>query len=230
METSLPLSARAWRHRRVWLAPDLGAAGLAGLGDAADAQAVLDWAQAGRPFVGRATQPGDAPGRLPLGLALPPQPRKRRLSFSVAPAAVQRVAAPPALGDALAHLPPRLHEPAARLASRALALGLPVHVFGSAFWQQASRLVYLTEHSDLDLLVCPPSAAAVRGWLQALAEVQADSAARLDGEIELPSGEGVAWRELAAAPAQLLLKSDHGPALRDLAAVWAAWGTVSTPC
>lgn len=229
METS-SLSARPWRHRRVWLAPDLGAAELAGLGDPTDAQAVVDWAQAGRPFIGRAAQPGDGAGRLPLGLALPPQPRKRRLSFTVAPGTVRLVSAPPTLGDALAHLPPRLREPAALLESRAFALGLPVYVFGSAFWQQASRLVYLTEHSDLDLLACPLNAATARAWLQALAEVQADNAARLDGEIQLPSGEGVAWRELAAAPAQLLLKSDHGPALRDLAAVWAAWGTVTTPC
>ncbi|WP_428415308.1 malonate decarboxylase holo-[acyl-carrier-protein] synthase [Methylibium sp.] len=229
MEAS-PLSVRPWRHRRVWLAPDLGAAELAGLDDAADAQAVVDWAQAGRPFIGRATQPGDGPGRLPLGLALPPQPRKRRLSFTVAPAAVRLVSAPPTLGDALAHLPPRLREPAALLESRAFALGLPVYVFGSAFWQQASGLVYLTEHSDLDVLACPPSAAAARDWLHALTEVQADSAARLDGEIQLPDGAGVAWRELAAAPTQLLLKSDHGPALRELAAVWAAWGTVSAPC
>lgn len=225
-----PQNARPWRHRRVWLAPDLGPADLAGLGDPTDAQAVVDWAQAGRPFIGRAAQPGDGAGRLPLGLALPPQPRKRRLSFSVAPAAVRLVSAPPALGDALAHLPARLREPAAQLESRAFALGLPVHVFGSAFWQQASGLVYLTEHSDLDLLACPPSAAVARAWLEALAEVQAGSAARLDGELQLPDGASVAWRELAAAPAQLLLKSDHGPALRELAAVWAAWGTVSTPC
>lgn len=229
MEAS-PLSTGPWRHRRVWLAPDLDAPGLAGLGDAADAQAVIDWARAGRPFIGRATLPGDGAGRLPLGLALPPQPRKRRLSFTVAPGAARRVSAPPTLGDAQAHLPPRLREPAAQLESRAVALGLPVYVFGSAFWQQASGLAYLTEQSDLDLLVCPASAAAARGWLQALAEVQADSAVRLDGEIQLPDGEGVAWRELAAAPARLLLKSDHGPALRELAAVWAAWGTVSAAC
>jgi len=77
-----------WRHRRVWLVPALRPAVFGGLDDPADRRAVLDWARAGRPFIGRGALPGDAPGGLPLGLALPPQPHKRRLSLTVAAAAV----------------------------------------------------------------------------------------------------------------------------------------------
>jgi len=71
-----------WRHRRVWLVPALRPAVFGGLDDPADRRAVLDWARAGRPFIGRGALPGDAPGGLPLGLALPPQPHKRRLSLT----------------------------------------------------------------------------------------------------------------------------------------------------
>lgn len=217
-----------WRHRRVWLVPALRPQALAGLDDPADRHAVLDWAAAGRPFIGRGALPGDARAGLPLGLALPPEPRKRRLSFSVSVQSVARVAPPPTLHEALGSLPARLWRAAARVVAR--AGGTPVHVYGSAFWQQASGLAYLREDSDLDLLARPPSAAAALAWVQLLAEVQLETGVRLDGEIELPGGEAVAWRELAAETATLLVKSDGGPCLREREAVWAAWDPRAASC
>jgi len=217
-----------WRHRRVWLVPALRPAVFGGLDDPADRRAVLDWARAGRPFIGRGALPGDAPGGLPLGLALPPQPHKRRLSLTVAAAVVREVVPPPTLQEALGGLPPRLWRAAARLVAR--AGDLPVHVYGSAFWQQASGLPYLRDDSDLDLLARPTSAAAARAWLRLLADVQLETGVRLDGEVELPSGEAVAWRELATETATLLVKSDGGPCLRPRAAVWGAWDAEEEAC
>jgi phosphoribosyl-dephospho-CoA transferase len=117
--------------------------------------------------------------------------------------------------------------PAARLAAG--AGDIPVHVYGSAFWQQhASGRSYLREDSDLDLLARPDSAAAAQAWLRLLAEVQLGTGVRLDGEVELPDGAAVAWPELAAATPRLLVKTDAGPALRERASVWSAWER--TPC
>ena len=219
-------SPAPWRHRRVWLAPDLAPSQIAGLDDPTEREAVLDWCRAGRPLVGRAVLPGDAPGLRPLGLALPPAPRKRRLAFAVPEAAVRKVAPPLTLQESLGSLPPRLQSAAARLA----AVGAtPLHVYGSAFWQQAGGRPYLHEDSDLDLLARPDSAAAAREWLERLGEVERETGVRLDGEVELPDGAAVAWRELAAATATLLVKTDGGPALRDRGAVWSAWDRAA-PC
>ena len=92
---------RAWRHRRVWLEPR----GLGGLcahwsGAAADLQRLIEWADAGRPFVGRAAQRIDA-DVVPLGLALQPAAEKRRVSFTIARGAVVKDEPPLPLSEAL---------------------------------------------------------------------------------------------------------------------------------
>lgn len=42
---------------------------------------------------------------------------------------------------------------------------------------------------------------------------------RLDGEVLLPDGGAVAWRELVARPARLMVKGPRDVSLRDYAAV-----------
>jgi phosphoribosyl-dephospho-CoA transferase len=80
-------------------------------------------------------------------------------------------------------------------------------------WQHLSGIPYLTPASDVDLLVRPRDAVELRSALALLAASGPAGAPRLDGEVQLPDGRGVAWRELAARPDRVLVKSARGVAL-----------------
>lgn len=215
---------RPWRHRRVWLLASLQPAELAAT-DPRAVEPLRAWVAQGRAVVGRARLPGDAPDRLPLGLAQRIDGAKLRWSFSLAPAAVVRVEEPLTLAEVVPGLPASMRAAAQRLVDEAAALGMPLRVYGSAFWQHAAAggAGYLHDNSDLDLLCQPGTAKHARRWLAVLERLQAGSPMRLDGEIELPGGEAVAWRELAGTSGSLLVKSDKGPSLRSREQVWRSW-------
>jgi len=222
--------ARALRHRRVWLAPALSRADVAGCDEPAAIDGVIDWALKGRALVGRGALPHDPPDMLPLGLARIDAGRRLRVSFCVPTHAVSRIEEPLPLAEVAPGLPPAMRSTALRLAQRAGEIGMPLRVYGSAFWQHASGDAYLHDRSDLDLLAQPETAEDARRWLDALKQIETNSSVRIDGEIELPSGEAVAWRELAASGATLLVKSDAGPSLRPRESVWSAWALAAQPC
>jgi phosphoribosyl-dephospho-CoA transferase len=224
--------ARPLRHRRVWLRPALGRADIAGCDDPAALDMLIDWTRQGRALVGRGALPQDTPGWIPLGLARREAGRRQRLALCVPASAVLRVEEPLSLAEVAPGLPPAMRGTALQLVRQASEIGVPLRVYGSAFWQHASGEPCLHDRSDLDLLAQPASADAARRWLAALAQTQAASTVRLDGEVELPSGEAVAWRELAGSTSQVLVKSDTGPRLAARALVWSAWADAATavPC
>ncbi len=75
-------------------------------------------------------------------------------------------------------------------------------VFGALLWQHLTGLPYLTARSDLDLLWNVSDEAAAAPLLRALLRLDAAGPIRLDGELVLPDGAGVNWRELAQAGGQ----------------------------
>lgn len=92
------------------------------------------------------------------------------------------------------------------------ALHLSARVFGSYGWQQLTGLPCVRDQSDLDLLVEVPdlhTAALVANLLQGL-----DLGCRVDGELVLPQGQAVAWREYAQLRSgqvdQVLIKHRKG--------------------
>src|SRR6218665_798982 len=105
-----------WRHRRVWLAPALGAQDIrAGTGAV---QAFIARAQQGLAVVGRSANADDIPGWRPLGLALARAQGGTaavRLSCCVAPQSIARVQEPLPLRAALPALPQAMRGVAARL-------------------------------------------------------------------------------------------------------------------
>lgn len=191
---------------------------------------VIDWARRGRPVIGRGVLPHDKPDRLPLGLACIEAGQRLRISFSVPMHAVVRVEEPLPLADVVTGLPPAMRSTALGLVRFAGETGMPLRVYGSVFWQHTSGDVYLHDRSDLDLLAQPATADDAKRWLDVLELAETSSAVRIDGEIELPTGEAVAWRELAMAGGKILVKSDAGPSLRPRASVWSAWAPVAQPC
>jgi phosphoribosyl-dephospho-CoA transferase len=96
-------------------------------------------------------------------------------------------------------------------------------VYGSLAWQYwaaNSGLAYLTANSDADLLFRPMSWGAVLTIVGVLERFQRQyHAPRLDGEIVLPDGEAIAWREISNHPAKVLAKGVNRVRLRDMDSV-----------
>lgn len=199
------------RHHLAWLAPfAAGTAELAGpccLAEEA-AQELLDrWLRRDRPLI-VTRQPAGPAETICLGLALPPADGKYRLAFSVPRQMVRVIRPPPLLADAVAALPiPWRTTIAALLAAPEIAACEP-RLYGSAAMQVLTGETSLSESSDLDLLLSPSSWPAAQRAAASLLKLGENlPGPRLDGEIVNPAGFAVAWRELATAPARLLVKS-----------------------
>lgn len=177
---------------------------------------IEDWRTQGRPLVVARRQPADDPGTQRLGLATPD---KRRIGVHLATAAIREPSGPLALADALSSAPAPWRSRLEAVVRRADALGVTAGVFGSLAWQHRTGLPYVRPDSDLDLLFAPRRWSVVEGLLDALIGLDGEEAPRLDGEIQLPDGSAVAWRELAARPAKLLVKGCADVTLRDTRAV-----------
>ncbi|KAA0596229.1 phosphoribosyl-dephospho-CoA transferase [Azospirillum lipoferum] len=184
---------------------------------AAEHAEVGDWCSVGRPLVIARGRPGDAAGELRLGLATPD---RRRIGLHVAAAAVAERLDPLPLAEAVDSAPAAWRPMLAELARRAQELGTAAAVYGSLAWQRRTGLCYVRPESDVDLLFAPSDQRQLDRLLDLLAET-GDGIPRLDGEILLPDGAAVAWRELAGRPARLLVKEPAEVGLRDLVSVLA---------
>lgn len=156
------------------------------------------WAEARRPLIVRRLAPGEGGDLVPLGLPLPPADGKRRIGLVLPPDAVRSITAP-TLAEAASQAP-RPWQPAI---DAVLALALAHHLvprpFGALLWQTVTGLTYLSPTSDLDLL-WPCAETVPASLLDGLARIDAGAPMRLDGEVLLPDGGGVQWRELHEAP------------------------------
>ncbi|MGY5776355.1 malonate decarboxylase holo-[acyl-carrier-protein] synthase [Rhizobium sp. LEGMi135b] len=170
---------------------------------------LLTWAALGRPAIFRRRTCSDPMGVVPLGLPLPPDMGRKRLALACPPAAVIRTAPPPLLRDVLPAAPARW-----RPAIGTLLEAYPSYrCFGSLAWQYLTGLSYLTDTSDLDLLVeCRSSADAMR-VTALLNDIAERAPMRIDAELVTPCGTAVQWREWLSGNPELLVKSHAGSAL-----------------
>lgn len=202
------------RHDLVWLAP--GAAGRVRVAEPARARDVERWLADGRPAV-VARRPEDL-GRedLALGIALPAARGRARLALLAPRAAVARVARPLRLAEALASAPAAWRGPLAALDDEARRAGITLRVFGSLAWQRLTGEAYLREGSDVDLLVPGADGEQRARALALLSRWAGRVEPRLDGELLLGGGRAVAWREVLARPARILVKTAGAPRLEPL--------------
>ncbi len=94
--------------------------------------------------------------------------------------------------------------------------------FGSLMWQHQTGLPYLSPRSDLDVLWPVPSGFDVISLVSSIAELQRRAPMPIDGEIVLPDGAAVNWRELwmarrAVDRPSVLVKTMEGVRLLDIA-------------
>jgi phosphoribosyl-dephospho-CoA transferase len=201
----MPAEALPGRHDLVWLAPGWRGA-LAEPAAAGTLSAFDAWSSRGRPAVACRRERG-SPGDIALGIALPPGGARRRVSLLVCREAVARSTAPLTLAEVLPGAPVGWRAPLAALDRDARAAGLILRVYGSLAWQHLSGAPFVTERSDVDLVVEVREAGELRHALSLLHRPAAPEGPRLDGELLLPGGRGIAWRELARRPARILVKS-----------------------
>lgn len=184
------------RHDLVTAAPAAWDALLAGRRDLDGVPHLLGWAEAGRPLIVRRRVLGEGDNLVPLGLPLPPADGKRRIGLAL-PAETLRPVTPPSLAEAAPHAPAAWRGAIDALLALAAEHRVTPRPFGALLWQAVTGLTYLSPTSDLDLLWPGP---VPRTLLDGLARIDATAPMRLDGEILLPDGGGVQWRELHEAP------------------------------
>lgn len=208
------------RHDRVYLRP-CAAIAFAGPTTLTPATrvAVAAWIAAGRPLVA-ARQPESGGQRL-LGLSLPLALERQRVALLVDPAEVAEIRPPLTLGACLDGQPAAVRAVLATLEGALSHAGIRLGVFGSLAWEAFSGEAYRHPDSDIDVICEIADRAQLETALAVLAEAAAALPCRLDGELRLPGGDAVAWRELAAAygdrQRSLLVKGERRVALKTLA-------------
>ncbi|WP_068833578.1 malonate decarboxylase holo-[acyl-carrier-protein] synthase, partial [Xanthomonas graminis] len=185
-----------------------------------------DWFAAGHPAIVARGDRRDAAPLLRLGVPLPPAEGKQRLSLSVERDAARRQRAPLTLDEVCAQVP-ALHDwqlPLRELQALAATHGLIPRVFGAFAWQALTGLRYVQAGSDIDLLWPVPSPAQAPALLADLVRWEQRHGCRADGEMLLPDGDAVSWRELAGDSAQLLVKALRDCRLQPRTELLQAWG------
>ncbi|WP_027173751.1 malonate decarboxylase holo-[acyl-carrier-protein] synthase [Methylobacterium sp. 10] len=205
------------RHDLLRVDPECWGRLLAGRRDLDGVSHVADWARRGRPVIVRRRDPGQPTDHIPVGLPLPPSAGKRRIGLALPPSAAS-LYPPVTLVSACETAPPAWRPVVDDVLALGSEHGLAPTVFGSLLWQALTGLPYLGAGSDLDLL-WPVSGRVDPRFLQALARIEGRAPMRLDGEIVLPDGAGIHWRELLAAPegGTVLWKGRESLALRPAA-------------
>ncbi|TXM70474.1 malonate decarboxylase holo-[acyl-carrier-protein] synthase [Methylobacterium sp. WL12] len=183
------------RHDLFVVAPEAWHRLLAGRPDLDGVPHVATWARDGRPVIVRRRFPGEG-DHLPAGLPLPPADGKRRIGLAV-PWTDATPSPPVTLAAARPAAPPAWHPTVDAVLALAAEYGVVPQVFGGLLWQRLTGLAYLSTTSDLDLLWPVP---VTRRLLDGLATIDANAPMRLDGEVVLPDGAGVNWRELRDTP------------------------------
>lgn len=168
---------------------------------------VQDWVARGRPFVVTRRPPGLPPDYCALGLPLPLRLGKRRLALQITSSAIRRLGRPPALRQIVPAAPTRLQPALRDLDDLGRRQGVIFHTYGSFAWQFLTGEAYVTRDSDVDLLYRPRKQADLESAVAILAAWEDRWGIRADGEILLPDGDGMSWREWIQRPRAVLLKN-----------------------
>jgi len=188
-----------------------------------DLPLVADWARLGWPMIVRRRMVGDCVDGVPAALPLPPCHGKRRLAFTFPVGAAVTAVPPVLLCEAARTTPTAWQSVVAAVLDIGDTVKIAPRVFGAVLWEHATGLPYLTAKSDLDLLWSVSDERAAVLLVEQLLKLEAEGPVRLDGELELPDGAGVNWRELAHDSdqrSQVLVKTMDGVEVRTKAGLF----------
>jgi phosphoribosyl-dephospho-CoA transferase len=168
---------------------------------------VAQWATLGRPLIVRRHSPEDEENSLPVALALPPSSGKRRVALQVETLDICKKIPSVTLRSVEKDAPLPWLPTVTAVLEVAKETGVEPWIFGSFLWEMLTGLSYLTATSDLDLLWPIVDRSCVTYLVSRLGDIAAGSNVRLDGEVILPWGGGVNWRELHSGTSEVLLKT-----------------------
>ena len=186
---------------------------------------VTGWAAKQWPVIVRRQTMTDTASVIPVALPLPPCYGKHRVGFSLP--SKQGVTAYPRvlLRNAATTAPPEWQTVIAGLVALGRQVDVAPRVFGALLWEHITGLPYVTKRSDLDLLWAVSDHATAATLLAGLQRLDAQSPVALDGELELPDGGGVNWREMALSAErgcdEVLVKTMHGVTTCQVAGLFA---------
>jgi phosphoribosyl-dephospho-CoA transferase len=200
------------RHDLIFVNPKSWRAMLATRGDLAADPLVARWVENGWPLIGRRATPCEVHG-VPLGLPLPPFAGKRRLSFLMQAEDIVSTSPPPALRSVIPVAPRAWWPTLVGLDELASQHAVEARVFGSLAWRALTGLDYLTDRSDLDLLLHVDRDTDVYQLAGDVAAIERAAPMRLDGELIRDDGAAVNWREFHAGAREILVKTIGGVAV-----------------
>lgn len=197
---------RPARHTLVWLSAHADWRADVAAHDAR----LAAWFAQGWPAVVARRAADDPDPRVRLGVPLPPAEGKQRLGLRVPLGDIVRQQGPLELVAVREH--PGVPEEW-QAALETLDGVAPARVFGAFAWQVLTGLEYVHARSDIDLLwnvETAPDADALVADLQAW---ELRFGRRVDGELCLPGGGAVNWREFGSGARQVLVKRVDGAGL-----------------
>jgi phosphoribosyl-dephospho-CoA transferase len=210
------------RHDLLRVAPSAWDTMLSAHSDLVDVPLVAGWAGWGYPLIVRRRLRRDGADLVPAALPLPPSHGKRRVTI-VLPSDAVAVLPPVLLADAASAAPPAWQDVIAALLDLGATLGTVPRVYGALLWERATGLPYLAPGSDLDLIWPIAEPGILDRLLGGLLRLDAGGPVRLDGEVVLPDGRAVHWREVALArgpSAEVLVKTVDGVVMCPMAALF----------
>ena len=175
---------------------------------------VAQWAALGRPVMVRRRSPEDGENCLPVALALPSSSGKRRVALQVETSDICEKMPGVTLRSVQEDTPLSWQPTVAAVLEVAKETGAEPRIFGSFLWERLTGLPYLTATSDLDLLWPIGDRNCAIDLVNRLAAVAAEGSVRLDGEVILPGGGGVNWRELHSGASEVLVRTMTGVQLQ----------------
>jgi len=175
---------------------------------------VRSWAHKDWPLVARRPLPHET-GGIPLGIPLPPSAGKRRVPIVVQPEDILAIHEPGTLASARGQAPEQWQRIIDLMQVFAADHHVELQVFGSLAWQSLTGLQYLSETSDIDVLLRIHLAADIDLLSSEISRIDNASPSRIDGEFVRPDGLGVNWREFLSDPMDVLVKSMEGVTLFD---------------
>jgi phosphoribosyl-dephospho-CoA transferase len=167
---------------------------------------VRRWPDRRWPTIRRRALPTD-PSGIALGLPLPPFAGKKRLSFVLQSADIISVTRPPLLASACGLAPRAWWSTLDRLTDLVRRHAVDVRIFGSLAWQALTGLAYVTERSDLDLLLRVGDETDLDRLAADVAAIETGAPMRLDGELMRADGGAVNWREVHGGAREVLVKT-----------------------
>ncbi|WP_031257600.1 malonate decarboxylase holo-[acyl-carrier-protein] synthase [Mesorhizobium sp. LNHC232B00] len=194
------------RHDMIFVSPLAWRSLLEGRSDLGANPLVARWVDRGWPLIGRRAVHGEGQG-VPVGLPLPPFAGKHRHSFLVRRQDIVSTCSPPVLKHAVRVAPYAWRPTLNALTDFATRYALEARVFGSLAWAAVTGLDYLTESSDLDLLLPVQRDTDLVGLTAELASIDDAAPMRVDGELIRSDGVATSWREFHSGSRQILVKT-----------------------